>query len=167
MIMPYNGFSEITTKVSISCESCGNAYSYNCVLKAGSRDGTREGAIVAARKNLNKKVERVNAGDYALVAKHKPCPQCGYVQSWMILPVRKRRGRNWGLGMGAASYMLAFLLLLLPDSSPLKNDFFGMFMFFGFPVIVFFVVRAIARKLYQPNKGREIPQQTQIPVVTF
>jgi hypothetical protein len=98
----------------------------------------------------------------------------------MILPVRKRRGDDWGAALGIASSLLYFLVVILimsllantsPHNDIFKNDTLGYFMFCGMPVIVcvivYFVGRALVMQLYQPNRGREIPKQTKMPNVTF
>ena len=109
--MSYKGTSKIVAQVSISCEACGNTFSYNHKLSGYAQKSDEFSAMAAAREQLQKKIDRINGGDFALIADNKPCPQCGYVQSWMIQPVRKHRGNNWGCMLGAISYVLAILLI--------------------------------------------------------
>ena len=94
--MPYRGTSELLAEVSVTCEMCGDNYAYERTLQGAAQRNTEVAAMDAAHKILEKKVERLGAGDYGPIAISKPCPQCGYVQSWMIGPIRRQRGWQWG-----------------------------------------------------------------------
>jgi predicted RNA-binding Zn-ribbon protein involved in translation (DUF1610 family) len=165
--MPYKGTSKIVAQVSINCENCGNSFSYNHTLSGNAQKTDEFAAIAMARERLKKQIDRINSGDFNLIAEHKVCPKCGYVQSWMILPIRKRRGMNWGSALGVATYLLVFPLMLLLENTPLHQDYMVPILFCGLPVAIFFIVRAIAMFLYQPNRGKEIPSQTKVPNIKF
>jgi hypothetical protein len=168
--MPYQGTSKIAAQVSVCCEACGNNYTYDHIIKAGGQASDKYAAMALANTNLTKAVEKIKAGDYRTVADHKPCPKCGYVQSWMIDPVRRRRGMNWGCGLGFLSY-LAVILITVFASIKLHlfdlPDFMIPVLFIGVPVVIIFGVRALVMVSYRPNKGREKPSQLKLPSVDF
>jgi hypothetical protein len=161
--MPYQGTSKISAQVSVHCESCGNDFVYERTLRGTAQRAGKSAAINAAREKLAKKMEKIESGDYGPIAIHKPCPQCGYVQSWMVEPVRRRRGWQWALGLAILSYFLAFSALSFPGGS----DCLLVFLFFGMPTIVFFVARIVIMKLYRPNKNLEVPAETNVPSVSY
>ncbi len=157
-----SGYQAVSNvQVSVCCEQCGNTYTYQYQLTGYSSNNQ-----TAAQANLADKVERVSAGDYGLIADERPCPQCGYLQSWMIEPVRRKRGWMIGAGIAMAACLLAILIeaLLLPEN--IRNDAVqGIFMVFGLPVITFFVARAVIMKTYRPT--RQIAPRTNTPKVSF
>ncbi len=164
--MNYQETAKDLAQVSISCESCGNSFSYKHTLIGRGSHPDKFKAEMAALNALSTQIDRVKAGDYGLITEYKPCPQCSYVQSWMILAGRKRRGRKWGLALGAFSFLASIVAGLIIQS---KLNIASMmpFIMCGVPVVVFFVVRALVMLLYQPNKGHEAPQQVKPPSITF
>ena len=152
---------QATVQVSVDCEMCGAAYAYPSTLMGYSNTKQQ-----IAQENLSEKIERVKAGDYHLVADYKPCPQCGYVQSWMIEPVRRKRGWIYGAEAALAVCLLAILTeaLLLPEDIR-NNAVLGIFLVFGVPVIVFFIARWVVMKTYRPN--REVAPRTSKPRINF
>jgi uncharacterized integral membrane protein len=165
--MAYKGTSKIVAKVSVGCEICENSFTYNHTLSGHASSSNEGTAIYEAHERLKKQMDRIAAGNFDLIAEHKPCPQCGYVQSWMILPVRKHRGNNWGCALSAIAFLIGILLIILLQNTSLRNDYFGMFLVFGVPLIIYFIGRTIGGLLYMPNKGRDVPHQTKSPNITF
>jgi hypothetical protein len=171
--MPYQGTSRINAHVSVECENCGSIYSYEHTLHGFSQEWTKARAMGKAQAVLEDEIGRIRAGKFDFVAEHRPCPKCRYVQSWMLEPVRRHRAWGWGIGLGCGTYLVTipamfYAMSLFPVniSSPLSNCL-GMFLIFGLPVIVLFVVRARVRATYQPNKDQGAPCQAKTPTVEF
>lgn len=157
-----SGFQvQMAAQVSVECEKCGATYAYTSLLT-----GYSSTKLQAAQDNLSEKVKQVQAGKYSLVADFKPCPLCGYVQSWMLEPVRRKRGWMYGVGVAMLVCFAAILIeaLLLPANIR-DNAVQGIFLVAVVPVIVFFIARLIVMKTYRPN--REVASRTNTPRVSF
>jgi predicted RNA-binding Zn-ribbon protein involved in translation (DUF1610 family) len=165
--MAYKGTSKIVAQVSVSCENCGNNFTYNHRLTGNASHSDEYMAMTLASQNLEKQIAKIKAGNYDSIAEHKPCQKCGYVQSWMITPVRKRRGMIWGTIFGVASYLLAFPVIVFLNNTPLHHDYLLPVIFCGFPIGTFFIIRAIVMFLYQPNMGKKVSPQTKVPNIEF
>lgn len=149
-----------SAQVSVTCEMCGTAYAYAATLTGYSSNNRS-----AAQDDLINKVDQVKAGNYNLVAEEKRCPQCGYLQAWMIEPVRRRRGWMIAIGLAMAVCFVAILAEALIIPEDIRNDAVqGIFMVFGLPVITFFVARVIVMKTYRPN--RQVAPRTNLPSVS-
>jgi hypothetical protein len=175
--MPYQAMSQLVATVSVCCEVCDNSYTYEHIFKTYGRSQTQVGARALADQNregvLNWQTKRVAAGNISAFSDYKPCPKCGYVQSWMVEPVRRRRGWQWGLGVGFVSFLLmipvAFLLNAILSGSPMGSAMAGVafLLVYIVPIIVLFVARAIARRSFQPNKKHAAPAKLNKPSVDF
>jgi hypothetical protein len=176
--MPYQATSKLTAQVSVCCEACGNCYTYDHVFKTYGRHSNEAFALSLARQNREKvwewQTKRVTAGNFSSMADYKPCPKCGYVQAWMVEPVRRRRGWQWGLAIAAVTFLamipVFFVLDALSRGTPMASLIPGVavVMVFGLPIVVLFVVRAIVRTTFQPNKTRPAtPPKANTPSVSF
>jgi hypothetical protein len=176
--MPYQATSKLTAKVSVCCEACGSDYTYEHVFKAYGRRSDEQSALALARQNRERVFEwqtkRVEAGNYSSMADYKPCPKCGYVQTWMVEPVRRRRGWQWGLALAGVTFLALIPVFLVIDvlsrGTPLSSLVPGLavFMIFGMPVIVLFVTRAVVMKTFQANKNHAAPSpKPKTPTVSF
>ncbi len=165
--MAYRGTSTIMAQVAVSCERCGNGFGYNHKLASFAQHSNEYRAMAIAQENLQKRIDAVKAGNVGLIAENKRCPKCGYVQSWMIAPIRKRRGMIWGLVFGIATYVVAFPMLFVLNNSPLHSDYMIPVFFFVLPVAIYFIVRSIVMLLYRPNRGSEVQPQAKLPNIEF
>ena len=166
--MPYQGTASIIAEVSVHCEACGHEYSFERTLRDYARHADEIAATAAAEDSLAKLVDKVQSGDYQPVASHQPCPQCGYLQSWMVGPVRRRRGWQWALATAASAYLLGLLgLIFLRPEGWKSGDCLTMVVLLGVSTLVFVIARAIVLWAYQPNRHRDVPPQTSAPTVRF
>ncbi len=148
-------------QVSVYCEMCGTTYGYEYPIY-----GYDSSARQAALDDLASKIKCIEAGDYSDVADHRPCPQCGYVQSWMIEPARRKRGWQGAAGIALAACLIAILAMALIAPDNIRNDAgVGLFIVFGIPVILFFLARVVIMKAYRPN--RAIAPRANTPSISF
>jgi len=158
----------MVAEVSVHCEACGHEYSYERMLRDYARHANETAATAAAEDSLAKLVDKVQSGDYGPVASQKPCPQCGYLQSWMVGPVRRRRSWQWALATAASVYLVALLGLIFVRPEGLRtDDCLVLLTLVGASAIVFLATRAIFLWTYQPNRHRDVPPQTNAPTVRF
>lgn len=166
--MSPQGTASIIAKVSVRCEACGHEYAYERTLRDYARRADKAAATAAAEEGLARQVDRVQSGDVQPVASDRPCPQCGYMQSWMVESVRRRRSWQWALATAASAYLLGLLGLIFLKSEGWKpGDCLTLVTPLGASALVFFIARSIILWAYQPNRGRDIPPHTHAPAVRF
>jgi hypothetical protein len=166
--MPYQGTASIIAEVTVHCEACSHEYSFERTLRDYARHDDEASATAAAEAGLAKLVDKVQSGDYQPVASHQPCPQCGYLQSWMVAPVRRRRSWQWALATAAGAYLLGLLGLVFVKPEGWKSgDCLTLVAFLGVSALVFVAARAIILWTYQPNRHRDAPPQTNTPTIRF
>ena len=166
--MAYQGTASIVAEVSVRCEACGHEYSFRRTLRAYARHENEMAATAAAQDSLARQVAQIESGDYGPVASQKPCPQCGYLQSWMVGPVRRRRSWQWALATASGVYLVALLGLIFVRPEGLKSDdCLVLLTLVGASAIIFLAARAILLWTYQPNRHRDVPPQTNAPTIRF
>lgn len=175
--MPYQAMLRIVATVSVCCEACRHEYAYEKEFKAYGSHSDQFAATRMAEANregvYNWQTKRLAAGNYSSMVRNIPCPQCGYVQSWMVEPLRRRTGWLWGGILGALTFFLAipasFMLDNFLQDSALSSITAGIFFVFIFvlPLMVLFAVRALVLKTYHPNKQQTVSPQRNVPTVSL
>jgi hypothetical protein len=166
--MTYQGTAFVAAEVSVRCEACGHEYAYERTLRDYARHDDEASATAAAEAGLAKLVDKVQSGDYQPVASYQPCPQCGYLQSWMVGPVRRRRSWQWALATAAGVYLLGLLGLVFVKPEGLRSgDCLTLMTLLGVSALVFVAARAIILWTYRPNRHRDVPSQTNAPSIRF
>jgi hypothetical protein len=98
--------------ISASCENCGTSYSYSRQLYVSGVKTTKWNDGLTKKMSINEIVtpQMRKMGTQAAIGNLVPCPECGYVQSWMI--AEYRRVNRFGRGMIIAGIGSAFPCIL-------------------------------------------------------
>jgi hypothetical protein len=106
----YNTTARIPILVHITCERCDHAYTTNQEIVASSSYPLDvQAAQASAQDGLNSQIRRIQLGDCGALD-GSPCPNCGYVQSWM-LQNRVRSSRQVVSYIASALTLFALLVL--------------------------------------------------------
>lgn len=156
--------------VNYDCEACDHKSSYEELIKI-------EGESAFAIEELFTRIlkNKLKAKDFG----SKSCPQCGYVQSWMIKSAKSRLGRLFGW---AGFILIGISLLVLHGQtiSLLLGKLFGrsggeaVFELvllttglIGMSGLAFTVIYRLVFDLHNPNEGRKIAPRRNKPQVMF
>lgn len=140
---------EITCKVTYQCESCGEEAEYEktITLKGG---GSRSHL---AREALQKKIRDF---DKNTAIDSKPCPHCGYTQSWMASTTKFK--------LALIGVVVSGLIFTVAAAAWLPNNREDWAFCIG-PSLALLVGFLIFR-FYEPNRGRSTASIRHEPTIT-
>lgn len=153
------GFVRLNATVAVTCESCAYVYQYQheLVIPAESAKLRLEGLMASFRE-----------GKTEAIAEIKPCPQCGYLQSWMVDLARDKKGFVRGCVASLIGW-ISFLVVIVLVANFLPSVKFEYIVPVLMLVIVlaYFITRRVTMKNFNPNPTRPVAEKTVPPQVTL
>ncbi|MBI5930901.1 MAG: hypothetical protein HY862_16445 [Chloroflexi bacterium] len=171
-------------RVNVECENCNHYYDYTRPLKVKHKQslGARKPQGVY-EQNLKAKHNKIIAEKYEKLVsrKHakldyglKPCPSCGYTQSWMYRAAQRHQNLKCVLillPLFILAFILVELIVLLP---PYVNE--GKTYAYLYPrtfavLIIGFIITALIAKIgksvFRINHGKPEPSRQIQPKITI
>jgi hypothetical protein len=169
--MPTQAKFKTTAKVIVTCEQCSKLYTYEHYFYAYGRLIDENAAINLARQNMDKVFDhysrQIAGGNFSSIVENMACPECGSLQSWMIEPLRKRRGWKLGLIWAAIMFLVAIPVSFVLNAL-INNPVVGvlsLMLIFVLPICILFIVRAWAMKNFMSARGKPLADSDKQPVV--
>jgi hypothetical protein len=174
----YSASASFTARVDAVCELCANPfsfteeYSFNSPMDIFTGKSSKRDAEDYVLTHMRPVLEGLQAGNPQFLS-IKPCPKCGYVQSWMVKNYQKKRYdllmSLWILGFFAGMLVFGFLVADAPADSTLEMILVIAAGFFCLVGMAGLFVLARRLRSAMPNKkilaGREPPSRQNRPVI--
>jgi hypothetical protein len=106
-------------KATVQCEGCNQVFEALASVAGegmassgvlGSPEKDRARASGEAQHALQKKLDRIQRGQLKDLQSYRPCPNCGYIQSWMLKENRRQR-REKAIGARRVTSILSVITI--------------------------------------------------------